>query len=80
MPYSPLLWRLAMPFGPFGPFLPMAFLPFSLGHYGQSQTPKTGTVHRTKYSPISFRNILVESLVESRFCCNFANEFRRVVD
>ena len=25
-------------------------------------------------------NILVESLAESGFCCNFANEFRRVVD
>ena len=36
-----------------------------MGHYGQSRTPKTGTVHRTRHSPISFRNILVESLAES---------------
>ena len=51
-----------------------------MGHYGQTRTPKTGTVHRTMHSPICFRNILVESLVDSGFCCNFANEFRRVVD
>ena len=34
MPFSPLLWRLAMPSGPFrlfSPFLPQAFLPFSHG-------------------------------------------------
>ena len=80
MPFRPLLWRLAMPSGPFS--LPSLRL-FSLsrmGHYGQTRTPKTGTVHRTMHSPICFRNILVESLVESKYCCNFANEFRRVVD
>ena len=83
MPFSPLLWRLAMPLGHFRlfrPFLLQAFLPISLGHYGQTRTPKTGTVHRTKHSPICLRNILVESLVESKYCCNFANNFRRVVD
>ena len=39
--------------------------PSRMGHYGQTRTPKTGTVHRTMHSPICFRNILVESLVES---------------
>ena len=31
-------------------------------------------IERTK------KRFFVESLVESGFCCNFANEFRRVVD
>ena len=68
MPFSPLLWHLAMPSGPFRLFRPSSLRLLSLsrmGHYGQTRTPKTGTVHRTMHSPICFRNILVESLVES---------------
>ena len=63
MPFSPLLWRLAMPSGPFLPQTPFSLS--RMGHYGQTQTPKTGTAQRTKHSPICFRNILVESLAES---------------
>ena len=51
-----------------------------MGHYGQSRTPKTGTVHRTTQPYHFYEIFLLESLVESKYCCNFAIEFRKRLD